>query len=100
MVCATDVKDKKVKPLPDIALRLKRVEKDLGEMRRMMTELVAAQLLAATVASGAAASSADFYPKKVCNHAAASLFTREITASIDYYTCPLYTSDAADDDET
>ncbi len=90
MECATDVKDKKVKvkplpDLPDITFHLRRLEKQFGEMRRMLTELVAAQLLAATVASGAAASSDDVYPKKVCNHGAAELFTEELTPSIEYY---------------
>ncbi len=51
----------------------------------MLTELVAARLLAVTVASGAAASSDDVYPNKVCNHGAATLFIEEITPSILYY---------------
>ena len=86
MECATDVKDKKVKPLPESeTVRIRRLEKDVGELRRMVTELVTAQLLAATVATGAASSSDDVYPDNGCNHGAATLFTEELTPSIEYF---------------
>ncbi len=80
MECATDVKDKKVKPLPDSAtLRLRRLEKDVGELRRMVTELVTAQLAATRAASS------DLSSDNGCNHGAATLFTEELTPSIEYF---------------